>query len=283
MITPSVQQFRRSYRLDVGDKRIESISGSNALRIAFEVCRKTLPEPNAAKVRIWNLSPTSRGEIEERGAVSVRLEVGYQSFLQQIFFGALRKVDTVKDGTDWITECTSGDGEDKISGARLYKSFAKSTPVLSVLETLVQALGIGTGNMTAVASKLAGQTLTHGFGVSGTVAEGLTEFTRSYGLVWSIQDGNFTLQEINQAIPGTEGPLITPATGLIGTPKVDSKGVVSGKAFILPALIPGVPFRVESSRVTADCVAIGTIHEGDSAGQNWFVQFRGKGIGKKLK
>lgn len=283
-VTPRFEQWRRSYRLDFGSRRIESLKGSVALSIGFEVKRKTDPWPNAAKIRIYNLSESTRDELHGLSAVSVRLEVGYQDFLQQIFFGSLRRIDSFKSQTEWLTEISGGDGEDKLAAARLYRSFPKGTRLFDVLDALVGALKLGKGNMASVGTVLGPAKLSHGYTVTGTAAEELTQFTRSNGLVWSIQDGNFTLQEAGQPIPGTEGPRIAEDTGLIGSPKVDSKGILTGTALILPGLLPGVPFRIESRRITADCLCTDTRHYGDSRGEPWYVEFKGKGIGKnKLK
>lgn len=283
-VTPSVEQWRRSYRLDFGSKRIESIKGQVALSIAFEVTRKSNPWPNAAKFRIYNLNEQSRAELQALSAVSVRCEVGYDDFLQQIFFGALPRIDSLKTQTEWITELSGGDAQQALSESRIYRSFPKGTPLLNVLSALVDALKLGKGNFDQVGGILGAAKLTHGLTLAGTVAEEMTQFTRSNGLIWSIQDGNFTLQEVDQPIPGTEGPKITPETGLIGSPKIDSKGVLTGTALILPGLLPGVPFRIESSRIKADCLCTATRHYGESRGTPWYVEFKGKGIGKnKLK
>jgi len=255
--------------------------------------RKHKPEPNAAKIQIYNLNKDSRAALESLDEVPVRLSVGYADSVKQIFFGALSRATNTHDGTEWVTEISGGDGTVQLSSSHIQKSFAKGTPIATVLGTLVDALKIGRGNFSKVQTLLAGKSLSHGLTIAGPVSEELTAFTASHGLEWSIQDGDFLVlpSKITKgsiafgSIFVTQGPLISPSTGLIGSPvpqahnkkvKKGSQALVSMKALILPELVPGLPFRVESSSVTGNMVAVETRHSGDSTEQDWYIEIKGK-------
>lgn len=285
MSVPSLTQFRRAYRLEIGSIKVESLNAAPNLRIAFEVVRKNRPEPNAAKIQIWNLNPDHRAQLEALDDVPVRLSVGYEDTVKQIFFGALGRASSTHDATEWITEVAGGDGTTPLRTARIAKSFRAGTPLSTVLKALVSGLGVGTGNILTADATLAGKALSHGLTISGPISEELSGFCDSQGLEWSIQDGDFYVSQTLPPRPATEGPLISPTTGLIGSPVVQKakKGknaskehLVSCKALIIPELLPGLPYRLESSRVTGNLLAVETRHTGDSNEQDWYVEVKGK-------
>jgi len=274
-----LEQWKRSFRLDVGSIRVESTSGALALRVAFSVDRDKTATPNNAEVAIWNLNPDHRAELEQAKNVTVRVEAGYQDQISQIFFGALRKAETIVEGPDYITRVSGGDGEDKLKFATISKTFAKGTSVRDVLFTLIDRLTIGRGNadrLALLSFENFGTKLEKPLTVAGPVVEELARFARSLGLEWSIQDGTFQIVKIGEPSNIGQGPKISPATGLIGSPRIDSEGKVQGRALILPDLLPGTRFRLESQATTGNFVCEKTRHFGDSRATEWYVDFLGK-------
>ena len=278
------EQRDRSIRLNIGGKVVESIGGSgHSLRVAFDIGRDKKPDPNTAEIAVYGLSESSRSRITENTAGNtVSLEVGYQDDLQQIFFGVLRRAETVRNGPDVITRVFSGDGEDQIVSSRINKSFAKGTPVGSVLQELTKAMGFGPGNSALFSFGASldgvGRTLKHGVALNGPAAEELNLFCKSLGLEYSIQNGAVQILSEGGAL-ASAGPFISPKTGLIGSPEIDSDGNVLGTALILPNLLPGVPFALQSEKVSGKFVAEVTKHYGDTHDQAWYVDFKGKPLG----
>ncbi len=215
--------------------------------------------------------------------VALRLEVGYQEHLDQIFFGVLRKVSSWKDGTEWITQISGGDGEHSITTAKISKTYVKGTPVTTVVRDLVGTLGIGKGGLDNTLNALAvtglltgGTTLQTSLTMHGDSATNLEQLMRSCGFEWQIADGNFyAMPKGTPMMPG-EGPLLTPETGLLDTPQIDKQGRVIGKCLLNPDLLPGRTFRVESSRVTGTYLCEKTQHAGTSDSEQWECQFVGR-------
>src|SRR5690242_9572387 len=112
-----IQEFGRSLILEVGSKKIEVVAGSIALRVAFRVERDKSSVPNSCELAVWNLNADSRAELEASEDQSARLQVGYQEKLSQIFFGVTRRVETTKDGPDYITRLSVGDENNKVLNA----------------------------------------------------------------------------------------------------------------------------------------------------------------------
>ena len=214
--------------------------------------------------------------------VTVRLEAGYGDSPGQLFFGVLRKVSSWHDGTTWYTQISGGDGEHSIATAKISKTWVTGTPISSVVRELVGALpGVGPGSLNNTLAALqttgflaGGTKLPKALTVHGDVATALEQIMRSCGFEWSIADGSFYAAPKGEpTLPGT-GPLLTPETGLLGSPQIDKNGKVVGKA-LLTDLLPGSVFRIESSGVTGNFICSKTQHKGDTSGRDWVVEFVG--------
>src|SRR5690606_17359770 len=120
----------------------------------FTVERSLKPQPNAAEVRVWNLSPTNRQTLEQLDGVPVKLEAGYGDTLSTLYLGELRRARTHREGVDLVTVISSGDGEDKLRKARVNVSLAKNSTTQDVLRKLVQALGVAPGNSAQAIQRL---------------------------------------------------------------------------------------------------------------------------------
>lgn len=320
MALPPDALFRRSFRLTIGSKQFGSVEAERPLTFSFNVQRDRTITPNNANVLLYNLSDETRRELEELSGgfgqgtgkqarhklssttkkkpkktpagvafaptdvpgVPVRIEVGYGEHLGQIFFGVLRKVSSWKQGSEWLTQISGGDGEHSITTAKISQSFVKGTPITSVVRALVGTLGVGEGGLSNTLRALevaglltGGNVLQKALTLHGDSATELEQLMRSCGFEWSIADGNFIAGPSGQAmLPGT-GPLLTPDTGLIDTPQIDKNGKLIGKALLNPDLLPGRSFRVESSRVTGTFLCSKTQHSGTSTDTPWEVQFVG--------
>jgi hypothetical protein len=298
--------FGRSYRLSVGDTEISNLDGES-LRITFEIERtkKALGSPNKADVAVYNFSRETRDKLAAMAAggwvnlipdvaakraakkelppgISVKLEAGWAGEVEPIFLGALRDVQSERVGADWITTFGAADGERELKLAKVRKSFKKGTPVTEVLRALSTALGLKEGNAGSVTPRMGAQewiALQQPLTVVGCAGEELDYFVRSCGYEWSIQDGALQVMQAGKVAdsPGRSSPVFSPDSGLIGSVKVDTAGIVSGEALLSPSLIPGRAFRVESKALTGNFRCIKSTHRGDShsAGQSWITEFEG--------
>ena len=71
-------------------------------------------------------------------------------------------------------------------------------------------------------------------------------------------------------------PLISAASGLIGTPQVGEQGFVTLTSQIQPNLTPGYSFRLESRLITGFYRVEKATYRGDSWGSTWAVELEGK-------
>jgi hypothetical protein len=314
----SDELFRRAFRLTIANKQFGSVDAVRPLSFTFAVQRDKGLTPNNADVLIYNLSDDTRSELEQLSGgfgqgtgkarrtklrsskakkpkkqkagvahapddadgVVVRIEAGYGENIGQIFFGVLRKVSSWRQGAEWITQISGGDGESAITTAKISKTFTKGTPLTAVVRALVGALGVGEGGLNATLNALdvtgflaGGRTLQKALTMHGDAATNLDQFMNSLGFQWSIQDGAFYAGPSGTPTFPGQGPLLTPDTGLLDVPQIDRNGKLVGKALLNADLLPGRVVRVESTRVTGNFLVERTQHKGSSFGKDWLCEF----------
>ena len=270
-----VQLFGRSWRITVDTLQLTGID------VEFQVKKTLKPEPNTCDLKLYNLTSDHQKQIEQNPAVlklkkvPVRVEAGYGTNLAQIFLGELRAGWTVNDGPDVITELSTGDGEKGMASARLNVSFGPGTPIDTVLREIVSTLGVGQGNVQKAVSLLQAKGLfnfsSKGVVLKGNAAQHLTDFCKGAGLEWSVQDGNVQILTLGQPLQG-QALQLDSSTGLIGSPSVDSKGVLSCQALMIPGLRPGQLLQMNSLHVKGG-YRINTVeYQGDTLGNDWYAK-----------
>lgn len=233
--------FDRRWSLTIGNVRITD------LRVQFRAVRSLKPEPNTLDLAVYNLSEARRQAFDTTSRCY--LEAGYKERVAGIFLGDVRSVSSVVDGQDIITKLASGDGEKAIRGARVAVHFGPQVTAGQVLDELVKALGLSPGNAAKAKATLSqlGVTTIYPKGVSlyGNAYRELQEFARSAGVEISVQDGAIQVLDTGQAL-GSRAVLLSPSTGLIGSPTVDADGTVAFQALMIPDLKPGVRVQLDS-------------------------------------
>src|SRR5215472_3021689 len=143
----TVKLFGRSWRITVGTLQLTTVD------VAFNVKRTLKPEPNSCDLRIYNLAPEHRKQIEQNPALNTLqkvptiIEAGYGDSLAKIYSGELRAGWTTTDGAESITELSTGDGEKQFAVARMNVAFGPGTPISVVLREIISTLGVGPGNV----------------------------------------------------------------------------------------------------------------------------------------
>lgn len=255
-------------------------------RCYWRVEKTNKPEPNKCQLKIWNLSREQRAQIEElrpkegsTSGIPVLIEGGYKSTgVSQIFLGDLRTVWSERLGPEWVTTIESGDGEQAIQNARINQSFGPRTSPDVVLRAIVRNLGVGEGNVNQTLAKLRATgtaNLLDRAVLSGSAAEHLTNFTRQAGLEWSIQDGALQILDRDRALAGF-AVLLGSSSGLVESPTVDPKGILTARAFVQPGIRVGALVRVQSQTVQGNYRIERASWECDTHGIPWYVTVEAK-------
>jgi hypothetical protein len=139
----------------------------------------------------------------------------------------------------------------------------------------MQALGIGTGNLPKALNLLntqgAAQLYANGAVIKGLAADHMTDLMRSAGLEWSIQDGQLQVLNVGQPLAG-QAILISESSGMVGSPSVDTKGVLAFTTLMIPGIKPGIPVSVqtETPNTSGGYRIISVEYKGDTMGQEWY-------------
>lgn len=298
--------FNRAARVLIEDLELTELD------IQFRVRRSLRPEPDTLELTIWNLTEEHRGALQRHSspttpaggttstrtaaatrapAVQVRLEAGYRPkqltatttgtldaigarhALPLLFGGDVREISTTREGPDWVTSLTAGDG-DQASTQRTNKAFGRGTPLRFAVEQVCADLGLGLGQLPAELAKLTlfdgGRQFASGVVLSGNGFHQLTRLLATAGYTWTVRDGEIVVVKRGASF-GT-AVLLTPETGLVGSPTPSNDGRISVQCLLQPDLVPGRQLRVESRHVTGYYVAETCEYTGESTSDEWYVQ-----------
>lgn len=241
--------------------------------VAFQIVKTKKRAPNTCALSIWNLSADQRRALEAlsvvkksgRGKIRVQVEAGYDGETSLLFRGDLRTAITVREGPDLITTVEGDDGGRDVLLARVSRSYHPGTTVITVLRDLVAALGIGEGNLNSLTyTTRGGATFAGGTTLSGKADENLTRLLHSCGVTWSVQNGALQVLQAGAAL-ATTAVLLSPQTGLVGTPSVSPEGYILAEALLVPGIFPGGRVKVQCPTLTGLYTVHNVTHTGDSA------------------
>ncbi len=276
--------FGRTYQIQVDDLGIE------ALRVGFTVKKSLKKSANTAEVAVYNLAKETRTRLEAMSGVSVEIYAGYDGNNALIFRGELRDVYSrpEQDGS-WVTVLRSADGDRALREGRTNYGQRPGVSVGRVVQQLTTDLGVGIGN---AAKALAtgniagiGSAFGKGLVLSGSTQAQMDKLMSSTGNEWSIQDGELQVLPAGGALQ-TSMTVLSPLTGLVGTPEVQDKGKKKGKAQIrariLPDLNPGQLVAVESATVNGAWRIDETSYIGDTHGEDWTAELLARDAGLSI-
>lgn len=260
--------YRRKVVLDIipavgTPKRIQD------LRIQFKIEKSNEPSPNKSSISIYNLSEATRTLLEAK-RTRIQLSIGYlglnpdrligsTSNVDLVFVGDITKIDQDLTPPDVISKIESGDGDNRYRNARHTRGYPPNTKLSNVLRNVADDLGLPRSVFVGIPDI----TIANGLALVGNARNHLNILTKPNGLEWSIQDE--TLQVIPKT--GTTSDrqiLLTPETGLVGSPKKGEKGSIEFTCLIQPGLKPGRRVELRSGAISGIFKLRKVIHDGDS-------------------
>ena len=287
--------FRRAATIvvDTIELVVDPASPAANLDLSFSVDRSLKPEPNTAEIQVWNLNADNRAALEDlatpppagAGApppkpppgIPCTIEAGYEGQTALLYSGTLRTAFTTREGPDLVTTLQSGDGEKEYQRSRINLSIAKGTPNASVIEQVQKALGVNAGNLSTLTPLLlaAPPLYPQGGVLSGSASQIMTRVVQSLGFEWSIQEGALQLLQVSAPLAAT-ATLLTPDTGLVGSPSIDNNGILTAQALLIPDLFPGRLIVLESERLSGNYRIEKCNYSGVTHGAEWYVDIEAK-------
>ena len=197
-----------------------------------------------------------------------------------MFLGELRSAQTTKAGPDLVTELSTGDSDQAGLLARSTASFGPGCNGYVVARRLLADMGCGVGNLASVASILMSTPIyQQGVVLKGNSLDHLLDLALSCGLEVKLQGQVAQWTALGQPING-QAYSLTPSTGLIGSPSLDTQGTLTCETLMLPGLVPGQPIVLSSKFVTGLFRVTSMQTTGDTAGKEWSHSIEAKRYGK---
>lgn len=270
-------KIHRDVKVIAGPLIIEprTVSGENQplLRMRFDVTKTNNREPNTAKLTIWNLAEDSRSKLQSED-LEVIIEAGYVDELVQIFKGDLETATTTKESVNWMTELELGDGSTLMQSSRINEGFRGGQAPGAILKKAAAALGLDAGNIDEKVSADGARSVLKQFInnviLSGKTTDVLDEVAASLGLNYSVQDKSLQLLAKGESLSDPAVPLSV-KTGLIGSPKIGEKGVISVESLMNGVMKPGRKIDLDSVALSGAYIAQKVQHVGDTWGPEWIT------------
>lgn len=284
--------FRRYARLVISDLDILGLD------FTFSIEKSLEEAPNRLELVVYNLSETHRRALQKKTEIPFLLHLGYLGVDQEtpfgsinlfaesadarretlMFKGTLQKAITSRDGPDWITVLIASDAIDAHIKTRINKSYSKDIPYVAIAQDLIRQLG--TDSKAALARMAAGgfdgssASTLNSYVASGSVARELERVLTRFNLSYSIQNGELVI--LGKEETRNQNPiLLTPETGLIGSPQPGKDGIVQIRSLILPQLTPGKKVKLETEQYNGLFKIERAVYTGSTFGNEWYIDMDG--------
>lgn len=236
----------------IRDVVVRTIIGSiKDLQIEFEVEKTLDGAPNEAIIRIWNLSETSRLNINKELEL-VTLEAGYEREGSRgiIFTGYTRDITHEQVGVDIITTIEAGDGDKAARKSFVSKTYPKGTTIRAmILDIHKKMTDVELGEIVLPEGL---EPIKRPVSFMTPPRRCLDELGRSHGFYWSVQNGTLEVVPADGFL--SEIIDITPDTGMVGVPTITDAGIMV-RCLLNPAIRPNRQVNIRSKttgRIGAD-------------------------------
>lgn len=269
---------KRSYEFTIQDLKVKDLD------FEFSVTRSLDRDSNTADFTIYNLSPENRKHIQQiKGGIIVQLHAGYrETGTGLIFLGQLREISSARQGADWVTRITSGDGDGQKKAVSF--SIGPGSKLSVVIQKLIGELKVGIGN--AQSSILGGEflgrlnnTFPTGGMVHGRADQELDRLLRTIGKTYSVQSGNVQILDSGKSNNETAHLVTVNSGGLVGSPEMSSVKNAAGKkirggckfrCLLTSEIYPGRQVRVEGENLNGFFRVNTVTYSGQVNGPDWY-------------
>jgi len=204
-------------------------------------------DPDLAVIELYNLAPETE-QVFKHGEEMV-LRAGYQEDIGIVMAGEIRHVRAFDEGADRICEIEVHDTSDAYQGMEISESYVPGTTGSQILERVISMSGLERGKIQLVRDAV----YSEGRSVDGTIKDVIKKIAEDCGSEVHVTHGT-----IHILPPGgwhDEAVLLSPETGLIGSPKRiedddESSSVLwEAESLLNYRIRAGTLVQVESKRV----------------------------------
>ena len=268
-----MRNFRRKIGLLIADESGDGLDLSR-FRVSFVVEKSAAEEPNKATILIWNLSTTTASKLTKGEMSRIVLQAGYEDNSSVIFDGNLIAVKQYREGTDTILQVEAGDGDKAYSYAVVNASMGagySNADVAKIATDQMKTQGTKGEQTEAIESE---SKFPRGRVMFGAARKFAREVAKTTDCQWSVQDGQVVFCKVKKATKGAEAFLLSPSSGLVGSPTIDKDGVTASSC-LNPQLRIYDPIQIESEFVKGTYKILTVKHSGDTHGNDWTTEIKG--------
>lgn len=245
------------------------------LRITFDVDKSSVSDPNKGSVTIYGLSEKSRALIQDRTKTnlysSILLQAGYGTEIGKIVEADIVTSKHAEQGAETITTLQCADGDYALRNVFFDKSYKAKTDIKAIVKDILQELkNTGKVNLNNTVNNVTSHTLQNGTSFTGQVQSILDNLLRRQGLIWSIQDNEIQIYP-ETGNDNSESVLLTPQTGLIGSPIKTKDGYEITSLIMGSRLRVGRKVNIQSKKLNGVYVPFKIKYKGDTDGNDWYV------------
>jgi hypothetical protein len=226
------QQYIRNASLIVADAKGNGLDLAS-LRIVFKVKKSSAQTPNAAIIRVYNLSDNTAKQIRDEFQ-SVTLQAGYQSNFGLIFKGNIKQVRFGRENsTDTYVDIAAGDGDQSYNFSTISTTLSAGSQQTDQINAAINTMepnGVTTGFIDDIDSII----LPRGKVMYGMSRDYLRQSTESTNTTWSIQNEQIQIVKRTSVAPDPV-VVLTSKTGLVGVPELTNDGV-SARCLLNPLI-----------------------------------------------
>lgn len=213
-------QFNRQYTLTLSNADGEVLV-IEELRITFQLNKTLLGYPTRGRIEIYNLSEENIQRIGKRYSVAT-LEAGYATTKAHVFTSNIMNFYKSRQGVDSVFNLILAGEAPAWADSVFVRTYREGMPPSTILRDVAGSFeGVIIGTLLEDASweaKLS--SVTH----AGNARTIMDKLARDYNFDWAIHDGQIDVIPRGQVLTDQPIYVITPETGLIGSPTLTELG-----------------------------------------------------------
>lgn len=251
------------------------------LRIEFNIEKDFSKHKNKAEIKIYNLRSDKYliTEDENETQYKVYLFIGHGEAKHRLFVGDIECSSYEKIGPNWVFTIKANDCQSVTEETVLNKSYASGGSLKNALLDMLNTVGEKSKNakkkfFVKNAVKWIGDNVSNtlkigsGLAVTGKLIDQFEKLMKEIDAKISTQDDKIEIIWENSNNKN-DIVLLSPNSGLIGSPKRKNNNYIEFKSLLIPIISPGGLVKIESRNIN-DYYRIEKInYVGDTHGRSW--------------
>jgi len=250
------------------------------LRVVFEITRTLGKTPDKAVFQLYNITEGKWSAVDiAKTAAKITLKLGYNQITPAVVYtGKALTHERVIERTDTIDVFTCGDGHDVLTKTGISRNYESGFNTGTIIEDLIKTVkseGVElAGDIKKKIAEIKGllKKQDTGFSVSGLLSSTLETLLKPFNKTITIQDDVLKIVEIGKEEVTGKYTILTPETGLIGSPSKTKDGL-EFVALIQPGKFnPGQFVEIKSRDFDGRYKIVKSNFVGDTHGNDWYVR-----------